>query len=593
MGVTRKYPEMRDVSVTLTPTAPADSGTANTGTLRTLLGRIMGAIPGITGKTNWYTPPDYTIAQLRAQILLGAHLKQVKAATTANIVSLSTLLTVDGITLLEGDRVLVKNQSSAIDNGIYVASTGAWARADDMNATDEFYNGLLVYVQSGTANQDKIFALTTDNPITLGVTSVTFAQFPPVSTSAVQGLVELATAAEDQTGTDATRASTPAGVRAAQNMLTKKADVRLASTANIAIGTGGLLTIDGVVTVAGDRVLVKNQTAPAENGIYVVAVGAWTRAADANEAVDFLYGQEVRVREGTQAGLWFLSSTTTVVVGTTNVSYSPSTSASAHAFWSNAHTDIDFADAPAAGESPVYDGGTSQWKAVLPAYIDDSFITGLKITYTGTNGFQVETGAAYIPGEGRVITVSSPIVKSGLSFSNNTWYYIYLYNNAGTPDVEINTVAPADAYKGTARTKGGPITTRRYLGAVRSHGTGQMYRWERNRDLAMYIEDTSVAPFRVLNAANSGTVWVNTGTIDLLPPHSRWLYARLISNTVITEYAIGGTTIPIHTVTNLNASGAGVSVVEMPVDSTRRIAYRSGLNSTVSYFDALGFYDHR
>jgi hypothetical protein len=49
-----------------------------------------------------------------------------------------------------------------------------------------------------------------------------------------------------------------------------------ASTANINLATGGLLTIDGVTVLAGDRVLVKNQTTPSQNGIYIAAVGAWT-----------------------------------------------------------------------------------------------------------------------------------------------------------------------------------------------------------------------------------------------------------------------------------------------------------------------------
>jgi hypothetical protein len=63
--------------------------------------------------------------------------------------------------------------------------------------------------------------------------------------------------------------------------LAPKDSVRLASTANIAT-LSGALTIDGVLSVVGDRVLVKDQTAQAANGIYVVAAGAWARSADAN-----------------------------------------------------------------------------------------------------------------------------------------------------------------------------------------------------------------------------------------------------------------------------------------------------------------------
>lgn len=61
-----------------------------------------------------------------------------------------------------------------------------------------------------------------------------------------------------------------------------KEECRLATTANIDLATGGLLTIDGIATAANNRVLVKNQTAQAENGIYLAQSGPWTRAPDAD-----------------------------------------------------------------------------------------------------------------------------------------------------------------------------------------------------------------------------------------------------------------------------------------------------------------------
>src|SRR5690606_26637671 len=60
----------------------------------------------------------------------------VRVATTGNI-SLSGLQTIDGVVLGAGDRVLVKNQSNAAQNGIYVAVSGAWARSEDANAWAE------------------------------------------------------------------------------------------------------------------------------------------------------------------------------------------------------------------------------------------------------------------------------------------------------------------------------------------------------------------------------------------------------------------------------------------------------------------------
>ena len=72
-----------------------------------------------------------------------------------------------------------------------------------------------------------------------------------------------------------------------------------ATTANVDLSTGGLLTIDGVTLTAGDRVLVKSQSAPAENGIYVAASGAWTRATDYDSAAEVQAGDFVFVSGGT------------------------------------------------------------------------------------------------------------------------------------------------------------------------------------------------------------------------------------------------------------------------------------------------------
>jgi hypothetical protein len=97
-----------------------------------------------------------------------------RAATTANI-TLSSTQTIDGVSVIAGDRVLVKDQSTGADNGIYVCAAGSWSRAADADASDEVTPNMNVFVEEGTANGDKFFRLTTDAPITMGSTSLTFA----------------------------------------------------------------------------------------------------------------------------------------------------------------------------------------------------------------------------------------------------------------------------------------------------------------------------------------------------------------------------------------------------------------------------------
>lgn len=101
----------------------------------------------------------------------------VRVASTANIASLSGLLTIDGVTVSAGDRVLVKDQSTASANGIYVAASGAWSRATDADTSAEVTSGMYVWVEEGTVHQDSGWVLTTDGAITLGSTALTFTQY--------------------------------------------------------------------------------------------------------------------------------------------------------------------------------------------------------------------------------------------------------------------------------------------------------------------------------------------------------------------------------------------------------------------------------
>ena len=118
-------------------------------------------------------------------------------------------------------------------------------------------------------------------------------------------------------------AATKAYVDANSQGLDVKASCRVASTANIVLATGTALTIDGVVTVAGNRVLVKNQTTTTENGIYVVAAGAWSRATDADTSAEVTAGMFTFVSEGTanaDTG-WVLTADDTITLGSTALSF--------------------------------------------------------------------------------------------------------------------------------------------------------------------------------------------------------------------------------------------------------------------------------
>ena len=108
----------------------------------------------------------------------GLDVKQsVHVASTANITTLSGLLTIDGHTVEVGQRVLVKNQSTGSQNGIYVAAEGAWSRADDFDGTPAVNTGAFAFVEYGTVNGSTGWVLTTTGTITIGTTALAFSQF--------------------------------------------------------------------------------------------------------------------------------------------------------------------------------------------------------------------------------------------------------------------------------------------------------------------------------------------------------------------------------------------------------------------------------
>lgn len=111
--------------------------------------------------------------QLAGDVAVLAVKDPVKVATTANI-TLSGEQTIDGV-LTSADRVLVKNQTTASQNGIYVSAAGAWTRAEDFDTDPDVGGGVLVSVSEGTANGNTTWRLTTDDPIVVGTTALAFA----------------------------------------------------------------------------------------------------------------------------------------------------------------------------------------------------------------------------------------------------------------------------------------------------------------------------------------------------------------------------------------------------------------------------------
>lgn len=137
--------------------------------------------------TNLSTGTDGSDAATRDYVdtvAQGLHVKDaVRVATTA-AATLSTDFqagdTIDNVTLAEGDRILIKDQADAKENGIYTvnASTaGAPTRATDFDGDADVTGGAFTFVQEGGVNQDKGFVMTTNGTIAIGSTALAFSQF--------------------------------------------------------------------------------------------------------------------------------------------------------------------------------------------------------------------------------------------------------------------------------------------------------------------------------------------------------------------------------------------------------------------------------
>lgn len=115
------------------------------------------------------------------------------AATTGNI-TLSGEQTIDGVSVVTGDRVLVKNQTDASENGLFVADSGAWSRTDDADQDAEVTSGLTVFIEEGTTNGGTGWTLTTSGTIVVGTTDLTFTPTSGGSAyTAGNGLVKVGT----------------------------------------------------------------------------------------------------------------------------------------------------------------------------------------------------------------------------------------------------------------------------------------------------------------------------------------------------------------------------------------------------------------
>ena len=237
------------------PVANGGTGATSASAAATALGLGTGDSPTFTNITSSSAPTANNHVATKTyvdSVAQGLVVKaSVRTATTANI-TLTNTQTLDGIVLAAGDRVLVKDQSTASENGIYlVVDGGSWTRATDFDANSEV-KGAFCFIEEGTANADKGFVCTTDGTITLDTTSLAFTQFTGSSTGA------------SLAGTGLTKTGSTFSVNTSQTQITSVGTLGSLAVDSVAIdGTTighsddtDLITLaDGSVTFTGSTVI--------------------------------------------------------------------------------------------------------------------------------------------------------------------------------------------------------------------------------------------------------------------------------------------------------------------------------------------------
>jgi hypothetical protein len=195
-----------------------------------------------------------TVAQgldVKASVLVG---------TTANI-TLSGAQTIDGVSVVAGDRVLVKNQTTQADNGIYVAASGAWARSADANTWDELVSAY-TFIEEGSTYADSGWVCTINKGGTLGTTPITWSQFSGAGTYLAGTGLTLSGNTFSITNTAVTAGSYGSASKTltatvnAQGQLTALADTNIAIANTQVSGLGTMSTQDANnVAITGGSII--------------------------------------------------------------------------------------------------------------------------------------------------------------------------------------------------------------------------------------------------------------------------------------------------------------------------------------------------
>ena len=307
---------------TITINTPQDVRTTATPSFSTVTSTVA------TGTAPFTVTSTTKVANLNVEQVDGYHADTANTASTIAVRDASKNLAVSGVVLsgsTSGTSTLVASAAAGTTTHTLPAVTGTIITTGDTGTvTNTMLAGSIANAKlanSSVTVGTTAISLGSSSTTLAGLTSVTSTSFTGALTGNASTATSLAGGSagtipyQTAAGTTAMLAAGTSGYFLKSNNTSApswvelsltdlpdawiKKSVRVATTANITLS--GTQTIDGIAVVAGDRVLVKDQTTASQNGIYVVAAGAWSRATDAN-TISKLAGALVNVDSGTANG---------------------------------------------------------------------------------------------------------------------------------------------------------------------------------------------------------------------------------------------------------------------------------------------------
>ncbi len=246
----------------------------------------------------------------------------------------------------------------------------------------------------------------------------------------------------------------------------------------------------------------------------------------------------------------------------------------------------------------------------IPSYKDDTglvtpmsgqpipagYIDGLKMEWVSGTQIRFTSGSAYIPSLGRALALAAAVTKTP-TLAANTWYHNYVYDNAGSTDVEVSTTVPAAPYNGTARAKTGD-SSRRYIGSFRTDGTGAIISFLHEGRKIIYRN--SWAPSNRFLSGGTSTTPVVVSAAAFASPISRMLALMAQATSTNASYSLStpddvtGTYAQVINIETAPAGGTFTIVTDFPLGTAQQLQYSFGSTPNgAAFLNACGYYFDR